>query len=187
MEAIDLSWRDGILLIVASAAVYLVVTLLRLTQLGRRRALAPTASPPPVPTPAATRAPGTHPPATPHPTQPPAVAAAPPTSTFAPSAFAEHLQWAALDAEVGRMRQDLQTLTEEVQVLRREMAMINSSRHVSPHYAEAMSLAQRGLTAQDVADRCGISLGEAELVIALARGPRDFAEEGDYGGSGYRS
>jgi hypothetical protein len=32
-----------------------------------------------------------------------------------------------------------------------------------------MSLAQQGVTPDGIADRCGISVGEAELVAALAR------------------
>jgi len=196
MELAELAWRDGVLLLVASAAVYLIIMLLRLTQIGRRRTTiappeptAPPAAPPPVP-PAARKPPlaeaDDHQTRAPMREAPRAAAAVQAQNAASPSAFVEHLQWAALDAEVGRMRQDLQALSEEVQVLRRELAMINSSRHVSPHYAEAMTLAQRGHAPQDVADRCGISLGEAELVIALARGPRAFAgEEDDYGEPGY--
>ena len=40
--------------------------------------------------------------------------------------------------------------------------------------ARSLELSQRGLTAQDVADRLGISLAEAELVHALSKGDAIF-------------
>jgi hypothetical protein len=58
---------------------------------------------------------------------------------------------------------------------------LRAVRNISPHYAEAVALAQRGMTAQDVADRMGISLAEAELVHALSRGESLF-EEGEHDG-----
>ncbi len=42
-------------------------------------------------------------------------------------------------------------------------------RPVSPQHSEAMLLAGRGVTAAQIADHCGISVAEAELVCALAR------------------
>lgn len=42
-------------------------------------------------------------------------------------------------------------------------------RPVSPPHSEAMLLAGRGIAAAQIADHCGISVAEAELVCALAR------------------
>lgn len=42
-------------------------------------------------------------------------------------------------------------------------------RPVSPQHSEAMLLAGRGIAAAQIADHCGISVAEAELVCALAR------------------
>jgi DNA-directed RNA polymerase specialized sigma24 family protein len=42
-------------------------------------------------------------------------------------------------------------------------------RPVTPQHSEAMVLAERGLPALQIAERCGISVAEAELVCALAR------------------
>ena len=42
-------------------------------------------------------------------------------------------------------------------------------RPVSPQHSEAMLLAGRGISAAQIADHCGISVAEAELVCALAR------------------
>ncbi len=88
------------------------------------------------------------------------------------------------EAELGRsqLEREVRQLREEVSSLRAELEEMKAASRVSPQYADAMALAQRGLTAQDVADRCGISLAEAELVWALARGPQDTEQEDEYGG-----
>lgn len=81
--------------------------------------------------------------------------------------LADHLARSDMEMEMQRMR-------DEMARMHREMEEMRASRRVSPQYAEAMELSQRGLTAQDVADRLGISLAEAELVQALARGRQNF-------------
>jgi len=88
------------------------------------------------------------------------------------------------EAELGRsqLEREVRQLREEVASLRAELDEMKAASRVSPQYADAMALAQRGLTAQDVADRCGISLAEAELVWALARGPQETEQEDEYGG-----
>ena len=48
-----------------------------------------------------------------------------------------------------------------------------------PFYNEAMAYARRGLTAAGIASRCRISLGEAELVIALVQNPESSARQND--------
>lgn len=90
---------------------------------------------------------------------------------------------ASFGAELARshLERELRQLKDEVTVLRNEIAALKAARSVSPQYEDAMALAQRGLTAQDMADRCGISLAEAELVWALARGSQQFDEEDDHG------
>lgn len=92
--------------------------------------------------------------------------AAPPASGFG-ERLADHLARSDVEMEVQRMRDEMERMRVEVEELR-------ASRRVSPQYAEAMELAQRGHSAQDVADRLGISLAEAELVHALSRGGKDF-------------
>lgn len=81
--------------------------------------------------------------------------------------LAEHLARSDVETEMQRMRDEMARMHQEMEELR-------ASRRVSPQYAEAMELSQRGLTAQDVADRLGISLAEAELVQALSRGKQNF-------------
>lgn len=81
--------------------------------------------------------------------------------------LSEHLVRSDMEMELQRMRDEMQRMKQEVDELR-------AARRVSPQYSEAMELAQRGMSAQDMADRLGISLAEAELVHALSRGRQEF-------------
>ncbi|HMV16741.1 MAG TPA: DUF2802 domain-containing protein [Zoogloea sp.] len=85
--------------------------------------------------------------------------------------------------EVQQLRRDVAQLRGEQDQLRREIASVRRDldeiqvadgrshfvRPVSPQHSEAMVLAERGMTAAQIADRCGIAVAEAELVCALAR------------------
>lgn len=230
MDWVSLSWRDGILILVAVAAIYLVFMLLRLIQVGRQRQAAqPARHVPEVPERFETVSSLRQRPESQSevvPVQAPAVTASRsalaayaeamedaspaepfavrPAPTFewddvkelfgeesavppAPSAqgmsrsggfgepLAAHLARTDVETEIQRMR-------DEMERMRREMDDLRTMRRVSPQYAEAMELAQRGLTAQDVADQLGISLGEAELVHALSRSRQNF-EEGETDGA----
>lgn len=83
--------------------------------------------------------------------------------------LAEHLVRHDLEREFLKLREDVVKLREEVKELR-------ALRNISPQYAEALGLAQQGMSAQQIADRMGISLAEAELVHALSRGEELFKE-----------
>jgi hypothetical protein len=232
IELTSLGWRDGILLLVAVAALYLVFVLIKLTQIGQRRpAVGHVANPTPAApldmvSPLRRRAEadallaetefpvaaGTYPTAAyldsvspdPPPAESFAVSSQPTfewdevrslfgetmepgapasASTLTPPPrrstgfgehLAEHLARSDMEMEVQRMRSEMEHMRSEVEELR-------AARRVSPQYAEAMELAQRGLTAQDLADQLGISLGEAELVHALSRSDRNFDEGEEHG------
>lgn len=88
--------------------------------------------------------------------------------------LADHLARTDMEMEMQRMR-------DEMERMRAEMEELRAARRVSPQYAEAMELVQRGLSAQDVADRLGISLAEAELVHALGQSRQNFDEGDDHG------
>lgn len=88
-----------------------------------------------------------------------------------PAQFGEHLLRSGIEAE-------LQQLRGEVAALRDELAQLKVARRVSPQYNEAMLLAQRGMNAQAIADQCGISVGEAELVLALSRNKQEYEDYG---------
>lgn len=180
MEWTALGWRDVILLLAALAVVYLVVMLLRITQLGRRRPDRIEPEPPLVPEIQAEAPPTTAVPVN-------MADAVPPAPTLLahharPTGFgehlAEHLARSDMEMEVQRMR-------SEMERMRVEMDELRVARRVAPQYAEAMELAQRGLSAQAVADRLGISLAEAELVHALSRGDQNFEEGDDHGADEY--
>jgi hypothetical protein len=112
-----------------------------------------------------------------------------PTSAPAASSGAAEAEAAAaarfeLELENSRLRQALQAqrdlvalqqteidrLVEDIAALRDELDAQASSVASSPEYSEAMVLARQGLNAEMIAVRCGITLAEAELVLALGRG-----------------
>lgn len=68
-----------------------------------------------------------------------------------------------VEVDLGRLREVLETMQAE--------------RSVSPQYGEAMVLARRGLTAEAMAERCGISVAEAALVRSLVQ--REDAPPGE--------
>lgn len=107
----------------------------------------------------------------------PVPVAEPPRQGGFGEALAEHLARTDMESEMQHMR-------DEMERMRREMEEMRVARRVSPQYAEAMELAQRGCTAQDVADRLGISLAEAELVHALSRSRQNFDEGDEHGADG---
>ena len=96
-----------------------------------------------------------------------------------------------LRRDIGQLRTEQDFLRSELVAMRLDMNEIQGTlaraevqalqpqapqqyvRPVSPQHSEAMLLAARGVTAAQIADHCGISVAEAELVCALAR-----AEEG---------
>jgi Protein of unknown function (DUF2802) len=68
-----------------------------------------------------------------------------------------------LTREVGELRKQVARLQSEVDKLR-----ATPSGSVSP-YNLAIQMARQGASANDVASGCGISRGEAELIVALYR------------------
>jgi hypothetical protein len=167
MEFGDFGWRDAALLAAVLAAVYLVVALLGLARLRRPREpqgdTAVLAAAPRAEAVAGEAVAGEA--ATP--------AEAIPAGGFA-AVLEERVAQGTLEEEVGQLR-------AEVTALREELAELKTTRRVSPLYAEAAALAQRGFDARGVAEECGISVAEAELVLALSRENRDFDSEVDDG------
>lgn len=165
MDLAGLAWRDAILFAVALAAVYLVFMLLRLTQIGRRKpAAAATTAPEPVLGAEEDEADDDE-----EDWLPPQVYEKPQVAPAPTQAFDAHLLRSALEAEIQALKAEAARLAEELARQREEMDHLKAARHISPQYSEAMSLAQSGHEAGSIANRCGISIGEAELVAALAR------------------
>ena len=111
---------------------------------------------------------------------------APDVSVLGASAALAEAEAAArfeLELENSRLRQALQAqrdlvalqqseidrLVEDVSALRDELDAQASGVTSSPEYSEAMVLAGQGLNAEMIAERCGITLAEAELVFAIGR------------------
>lgn len=170
----EMGWREFLLLGAVVAAVYLVVALLGLVRLKRRREMAQAYEPPLAPRivsdVVAHDLPDRHQEAVAMdvadgPTLPPDQAAG--------GDFAQQLTLRSLEGEVGRLRAELAALRDEVAALRTMPRPL----HVSPMYAEAAALAGRGFDARGVAEECGISVAEAELVMAMSRDDKSFDSE----------
>jgi hypothetical protein len=161
-----LGWRDAVIAAVAIIGIYILVSIVRYFRLRQRR------QDPVVLTPAE--------PVMATPTPPAAAQAiAPPPREPWPHTeadFADHLRASTtvtemkhLRGDLARMRDELTSLGDELVGLRQELELLKASRNVSPLYGEAIGLAQQGMDARSIADRCDISIGEAELVAALSR------------------
>lgn len=177
-------WRDLVVALAALAGIYIAVLLVRLLRVQRSAARAQAEPParhePPPLTPAeaalarsfGVRAPLPEPPELRGPQEPtvaPAVPDAPTATAAAPGGFVDELARRELEREVQRLRREAEALREALANVREEIERLKAARNVSPLYSEAASLAERGISADGIAGRCGISLGEAELVAALAR------------------
>lgn len=175
-ERMDLGffgWREAVWLVALLLEIYLIVSLLGLARLRRRRARAPVIS-------AAVGEPGL--------TVPPPVSAAPVAGidvAVLPVAAPEF--GVAFEAELSarlvktELEAEVRQLKVELAALREELAELKVTRRVSPLYAEAAALAQRGFDARGVAEECGISVAEAELVLAMSRDNTEFDREVDDG------
>lgn len=70
-----------------------------------------------------------------------------------------------------------QALLARIDRFEDEIRSLRAACQVSPAYGEAVALAQRGLDALAIAERCGISVAEAELVMSLSeRGNGEFGQ-----------
>lgn len=180
--------RDLILVAAALVGGYFVFLLLRLLRMGRKRQ--PAAAPIP-PGPPAAEIPAAETgflrkePQLPLHGGPSVGSSSQPT--VAPPApvpdFARELTRSTLEIEVQGLRREIHRLRTELTQLGAEVQQLKTTRSVSPLYSEAMTMAQQGVTAAGISDRCGISMGEAELVAALARGGTDSAfheEKGEH-------
>ncbi len=79
----------------------------------------------------------------------------------------------ALERELAQLRKEVGVLRSEMLLLReaqrRELARSEVAQNASPLYNDAMQMAMQGIDAASIAQHCGISRAEAELVAALVR------------------
>lgn len=160
-------WRGAVFVLVILLIAYALSVLLRLRRLGQTRGEA-AVSLPPVVTPAAPTLE----------TSDEAVAEVPalvPAYAPTPSRFAELARLEAVEREQIALRDEIIGLRKALSALREEserkiseaLFQARGGQHVSPLYGDAMQMALAGHDAATVAERCGISRGEADLVIAL--------------------
>lgn len=90
--------------------------------------------------------------------------------------FGLALEVRQLRRDIAQLREELDAQRGEVDALREQLAAQNqqieaarAAQRVSPIYGEALALAQRGMAAEVIAERCSISVAEAELVQSLAQ------------------
>ncbi len=188
MESGGFGWRELMMLLAALAGVYLAIALVALARLRSRsppagnmertapRDLAADSSPPPP----AERS-WAHPFLTPAPkveeelpvlTEVDLMTGEMPAAGHAEygSPFAETLALTELESQVRQLR-------GEVTALREELTELKEARRISPLYADAAALAHRGFDARGVAEECGISVAEAELVLAMSKDETNFDSE----------
>lgn len=96
--------------------------------------------------------------------------------------FNVRLLQSQIDAMFKRLAGEMERLGSEVQALRNELQrrsgaaspLADQSHPKLPaaatHYNQAMAFARASMSATSIALKCNVSLGEAELVIALVRG-----------------
>lgn len=75
-----------------------------------------------------------------------------------------------VQGEFVSQREQVVRLEEGLVLLREQLDATVASQGVSPEYNEALVFARRGLAVETIAERCGISVAEAELVRSLAQG-----------------
>lgn len=74
------------------------------------------------------------------------------------------------------LQQRYSDVQSEMEEMRREIGELKAASQVSPFYGEAVALARRGYDAQAIAERCGISVAEAEMVCSLSKAPGSTEE-----------
>jgi hypothetical protein len=201
MDSGGIGWRELVMLAAALAGVYLVIALMALARLRRRPTPAANVEPT---APTDLMAAGATPPVqqawehpfltpvqfpddpAPEPDERPTLTevdlvldeSTAPAAPAAPAPpFAATLALSELEAEVRQLR-------TEVAELRKELVELKEARRVSPLYADAAALAHRGFDARGVAEECGISVAEAELVLAMSKDEKTFDSEVDDGAHG---
>lgn len=166
-ELLDLAlgWREGLLGLIALLALYMLIVLLRMRRL---RQPAKPVSVPPLPIEPSVSAPAADDETSAETDE--ALTYTIDRSAPPPPMLADQFV-ANVERELAQMRDELDSLRGEFAALREEwrheVAHLRASQTVSPLYSDAMQMAMAGYGAEVVAERCGISRAEADLVVAL--------------------
>lgn len=84
---------------------------------------------------------------------------------------------AGLREELSQQRSALMALSQANDALQEQVTTLAAAQGVSPEYNEALVCARRGLDAGAIAERCSISVAEAELIRSLAERQGQADEE----------
>lgn len=156
-------WREGLLGLIALLALYMLFELVRIRRLRQRRAKK--SYPPPIePSGLGENATASH-----------SGASTDETLAWAepPTGLVQEALMRGMENELAQMRDELDTLRGEFSALREELrhevSQLRASQTVSPLYSDAMQMAINGYGVEGIAERCGISRAEAELVVSLVK------------------
>lgn len=75
----------------------------------------------------------------------------------------------AQSRELQSLELELSRLHQQVNLLQTEVDQLKSQQLTVTPYTQAIQMAQQGLEVAEVAANCGISRGEAELIVAMHR------------------
>ena len=181
----NMGWREALIAIIALLVLYLVLAFLRIRRLKREsvdEVPAQLSTNPALAAYASEQTPQISDPPSPStsPTDSPRLSealAAPSEVAFPwnepPPEIPGQQMIEALDRELAQLRKEVGGLRAEMQLLReaqrRELAHSQVAQNASPLYNDAMQMAMQGIDAASIAQHCGISRAEAELVVALVR------------------
>lgn len=83
-------------------------------------------------------------------------------------AFLEAVAEPSDPVSVVRLKEEINDLRAQVSQLRQEMDALKANRSsAAPNYTQAIEMSRQGAPVADVANRCGISRAEAELIVAM--------------------
>lgn len=153
LGGMTLGLREGVIILIALVAVYMLFVLLRMRRLRRR----PLAAPEKVVAAARLDDP----------------VEADEDWAQASEGLADEALRSGLEQELAQLRDEVDAIRGELAALRndmqQELAHLRASQTVSPIYGDAMQMAAAGYDPAAIAERCGIARAEAELVVALAK------------------
>lgn len=169
MAGLSLGWREGLLVLIIFLALYIVMVLLRIRRLRRQKTMVepvPQALEPVLKALNESAVEFAEP-------DRPVPDAREVAWSEAPAHMAQEAFMRGVENELAQMREELDALRGEFSALREEMrhelAQMRASQSVSPLYSDAMQMAMTGYGADVIAERCGISRAEAELVVSLVK------------------
>lgn len=169
----NLGWREALIAVVALLALYVLVVFWRMNRL-KHRALVPDVATVRAETAVAAYQAVQEPALSDSPSETPITLSDVPFPWNEPPPQIPEVQ------AIERLERDISKLRQEIGVLRAELLALREERQnerakpdvtetISPFYSEAMQMAGHGADATAIAQSCGISRAEAELVLALVR------------------